>query len=168
MEVIELLSEHLCQTLTLHEIVTLCTACKKRPTARMLAFALRNTIPCLVGVPMNHTEPEFYQSIARKYFTTMKTGWEGRQEEIRRAVLQFDGTQMMDKLCLYTSTQQERLFLRDVVVQWKEGRQNAALADEFISALDHGFILMNVFSWNLLLIWRSNPSTKITARKIRD
>ena len=68
LDVISLLGKELLENLTLRQLIHLCIACKKRPSAQMLAFALQNSIPSLVGLPMDNPDPGFYLDIAKRYF----------------------------------------------------------------------------------------------------
>jgi hypothetical protein len=67
-ELLAILNSELRSTLTLRSLVNLCVACKQQPTAQMLAFALQNSIPSLTGLPMDDPRPEFYISVAKKFF----------------------------------------------------------------------------------------------------
>ena len=68
LDVVSLLGKELLENLTLRQLLYLCIACKKRPSAQMLAFALQNSVPSLVGLPMDNPDPEFYLNIAKVYF----------------------------------------------------------------------------------------------------
>ena len=68
LDVILLLNTELRKSLTLRSLVLLCEACSMRPTAPMLAFALQNSIPGLVGLPMDNPDPGYYIDIAKKFF----------------------------------------------------------------------------------------------------
>jgi len=63
-----MLNTELRSTLTLRSLVNLCVACKLKPTAPMLAFALQNSIPSLTGLPMNDPNPMFYINVATKFY----------------------------------------------------------------------------------------------------
>ena len=67
-DVVFILNKDFRESLTLRSLILLCEACGIRPTAPMLAFALQNSIPGLVGLPMDNPDPEFYIDIAKKFF----------------------------------------------------------------------------------------------------
>jgi hypothetical protein len=67
-DVLFILNKDFRESLTLRSLVLLCEACSMRPTAPMLAFALQNSIPGLVGLPMDNPNPEFYIDIAKRFF----------------------------------------------------------------------------------------------------
>ena len=67
-DVVFILNKDFRESLTLRSLILLCEACCMRPTAPMLAFALQNSIPGLVGLPMDNPDPEFYIDIAKRFF----------------------------------------------------------------------------------------------------
>jgi len=67
-DVLLILNKDFRESLTLRSLVLLCEACCMRPTAPMLAFALQNSIPGLVGLPMDNPDAGFYIDIAKKFF----------------------------------------------------------------------------------------------------
>ena len=67
-ELVTMVSKELFQTLTLRSLLHLCTVCKMRPTAPMLAIALQNSLPSLTGLPMDNPDAGFYIDIAKRFF----------------------------------------------------------------------------------------------------
>jgi hypothetical protein len=67
-DVVFIFNKEFRESLTLRGLIILCEACCMRPTAPMLAFALQNSIPGLVGLPMDNPNPRFYIDIAKKFF----------------------------------------------------------------------------------------------------
>ena len=67
-DVVFILNKDFRESLTLRSLILLCEACCMRPTAPMLAFALQNSIPGLVGLPMDNPDPGYYIDIAKKFF----------------------------------------------------------------------------------------------------
>jgi hypothetical protein len=67
-ELLAIINTELRSTLTLRSLLNLCAACKRKPTAPMLAFALQNSIPCLTGLPMDNPDPGFYIEVAKHFY----------------------------------------------------------------------------------------------------
>jgi hypothetical protein len=67
-DLIAMMNKGFRESLTLRSLINLCIACKQRPSAPMLAFALQNSIPSLVGLPMDNPDPGFYVDIAKRFF----------------------------------------------------------------------------------------------------
>ena len=80
----------LCETLTIRSLLNLCTALKQRPSPAMLAFALQNSVPSLTGLPIDNPDPEFYLTIAKKFFDKTELTVEDRTHIYRR-VHRLDG-----------------------------------------------------------------------------
>jgi hypothetical protein len=72
-DLVTMVSKELFETLTLRSLLHLCTVCKMRPTAPMLAIALQNSIPSLTGLPMDNPDAGFYIDIAKRFFGPMST-----------------------------------------------------------------------------------------------
>ena len=67
-DIIIQVSQILCKELTLNEHMHLRIACNAKPSAQRLAFALQNSLPCLVGLNMDSHDMNYYLQIARTYF----------------------------------------------------------------------------------------------------
>jgi hypothetical protein len=143
-----IMNKELRETLTLRSLILLCEACCIRPTALMLAFALQNSIPGLVGLPMDNANPEFYLGIARRYFDpTELTGDERKQYELRVhnyhgygcffppsytdldrmlqvgryefSMFDYFISSQMDSLRDCLHTKKRRTFVRDLLMRWR-------------------------------------------------
>jgi hypothetical protein len=90
-DVLLILNKDFRESLTLRSLVLLCEACCMRPTAPMLAFALQNSIPGLVGLPMDNPDAGFYIDIAKKFFDPTDLTFE-RKVRIYRTVHNYDRT----------------------------------------------------------------------------
>ena len=88
-DVLFILNKDFRESLTLCSLVLLCKACCMRPTAPMLAFALQNSIPGLVGLPMDNPDPGFYIDIAKKFFDPTEISYE-RKMNVYRHVHYYD------------------------------------------------------------------------------
>ena len=88
-DVVFILNKDFRESLTLRSLILLCEACGIRPTAPMLAFALQNSIPGLVGLPMDNPDPAFYIDIAKKFFDPTEITFE-RKVKIYRYVHNFE------------------------------------------------------------------------------
>jgi len=83
-ELLAIINTELRSTLTLRSLLNLCAACKRTPTAPMLAFALQNSIPCLTGLPMDDPDPGFYIEVAKKFYDKKYANFEDRVWLYRR------------------------------------------------------------------------------------
>ena len=89
-DVLFILNKDFRESLTLRSLVLLCEACCMRPTAPMLAFALQNSIPGLVGLPMDNPDIGYYIDIAQKFFDPTEVTFE-EKVAIYRKVHYFEG-----------------------------------------------------------------------------
>jgi len=90
-ELLPIINTELRQTLTLRSLVHLCTACKQKPTAPMLAFALQNSIPSLTRLPMDNPNPGFYINVATTFFCDKKFATIKRRRWLYRVIHHFEG-----------------------------------------------------------------------------
>ena len=165
-----MVNKELQETLTIRSLLHLCTACKNRPSAQMLAFAVQNSIPSLVGLPMDNQNPAFYINIAQRYFCPLNINVQMRTEIYSALNLMdlFSSTDLEKKVCdawptgwIYytyavinrtlqvTGTHTGRKFVKDLILEWKAFYQQtlpndprySVFIDGIISILDHGFVL---------------------------
>ena len=83
-DVLFILNKDFRESLTLRSLVLLCEACCMRPTAPMLAFALQNSIPGLVGLPMDNPDIGYYIDIAQKFFDPTEVTFE---EKVAKCII---------------------------------------------------------------------------------
>ena len=89
-DILLILNKDFRESLTLRSLVLLCEACCMRPTAPMLAFALQNSIPGLVGLPMDNPDPAYYIDIVQKFFDPTEVTFE-QKVKIYRKVHNYEG-----------------------------------------------------------------------------
>jgi len=90
LDMFSILNKDFRESLTLRSLLLLCEACCMRPTAPMLAFALQNSIPGLVGLPMDNPDPAYYIDIAQKFFDPTEVTFE-QKVKIYRKVHFYEG-----------------------------------------------------------------------------
>ena len=170
LDILHMVNKELQETLTIRSLLHLCTACKKRPSAQMLAFAVQNSIPSLVGLPMDNPDPGFYIDIARGYFRPLAIDIEVRSD-VYRACIYIENRSSEPNLDMryhnfknkwdcfrneifyasrnITGTQSGRKFLTELMLDYKTLFQRrkpgdarfTAFFDDIVSILNHGFVL---------------------------
>ena len=144
-----ILNKELRETLTLRSLILLCEVCRIRPTAPMLAFALQNSIPGLVGLPMDNPHPEFYLGIAKRYFDPTELT-DGERKEFEQRVHNYHG-----HACFFPATYTE------LDKMCRVGRYSFSMFEYFISHQTDllGGRLYNkkrrTFVRDLLMHWRA-------------
>ena len=168
-EVKQMVCRVLFQELTLKSLLNLCTACKQRPTAAMLAIALQNSIPSLTGLPMDNPDPAFYIDIARSFFSPEPISIQRRTDIfISLQPGQFNGVlngNLEDpngfearfdryiRCVLYMHqdiihTKKGRDFIKGIILQWIQEETPVFLYpgmrkvyDHLLNIMDHGLVL---------------------------
>ena len=167
-EVVKLVCKELFETLTIHSLLNLCTACKQKPTPAMLAVALQNSIPSLTGLPMDNPDSGFYVDIARRFFapvvidinrrTSMYNAlYPGRffGSLVSRADLEDPQGDFSSGICYYiylilfscnlVHTKKGRDFIKGIVMEWlctpHISPDMEKVYRHLLNVLDHGLVL---------------------------
>ena len=172
-EIIQKVIKELRATLTIRSLHHLCTACGLRrgqPSAALLAFAVQNSIPSLVGLPMDNPNAGFYIDIAKRYFRRPDLNIEVRSSVYDTMALmgKFSTTELdrpfqygwptgwayfthtiIRETAKITNTHVGREFVTGLALEWRarfsvkkpDDRRYVDFWDELISILEHGFIL---------------------------
>lgn len=162
-----LLNTELQDTITIRSLLHLCTACNvRKPPAYILALAVQNSIPCLVGLPMDNPDPEFYINIARNYFRPLDLTIKLRSDAHRAVTVMQDfmKTDLSKLWCFPWShyvmrtlgaitpvleTQTGRKYVKELLLEWmvfyqqtrpRDPRYSMHI-DNVIRRLDYAFIL---------------------------
>ena len=166
-DVLTMVSKELFETLTLRSLLHLCTACKMRPTAPMLAIALQNSIPSLTGLPMDNPDTGFYIDIAKRFFAPVsisiyhKTRAYGVLEPGRQmALVNRDNIEaphdsfssgisyyvhlIVPRYDEIIHTKKGRDFVKSIALEWLQTPLHPAMIkvyNHLINVLDHGLVL---------------------------
>ena len=163
-----LMNKDLQDSITIRSLLHLCTACniRRKPAAQILALAVQNSIPCLVGLPMDNPDPEFYIDIARRYFRPSELTVKLRSDAHRAVTVMHDFINMdlsklqyfpwthyvmrtLGAITLVLETQTGRKYVRKLLLEWKvyyhqmrpSDPRYSVHIDNVIHRLDHAFIL---------------------------
>jgi hypothetical protein len=172
-ELVTMVSKELFQTLTLRSLLHLCTVCKMRPTAPMLAIALQNSIPSLTGLLMDNPDTGFYIDIAKRFFApvsisicqktrmykTLEPGIFLRNPDFGNDIEDPAGPfkYFSSGIAYYTflvipgyddtmHTKKGREFIKSIVLEWLQTPLLPAMVkiyNHLINVMDHGLVLRN-------------------------
>jgi hypothetical protein len=167
-ELVTMVSKELFQTLTLRSLLHLCTVCRMRPTAPMLAIALQNSIPSLTGLPMDNSDAGFYIDIAKRFFGPMSTSIyettrvhaslepnlylrglidrdnvEAPHESYPSGVVYY--THLVMQGCnAFIKQKKGRDFIKNLILQWLQTKLHPSMVivyHHLINVLDHALVL---------------------------
>ena len=96
-DLLAIMNTELRSILTLRSLVNLCVACKLKPTAQMLAFALQNSIPSLTGLPMDNPDPGFYINVAKGFYDKQFASIEHKVKLYRRVHNYYSGNEFFPR-----------------------------------------------------------------------
>lgn len=159
-DIIILVSQILCKELTLKDLMHLRIACNAKPSAQMLAFALQNSLPCLVGLNMDSHDMNYYLQIARTYFDPFEPSMydetmiyhhiarNGENQDVI-CLVPVNGRsndyyikQLLTRLDFAMSGKKKRALVEKVLLRWKAERKGMRVfIDQTISVLHKAFIL---------------------------
>ena len=167
LELAGLVSRELFGCMTIRTLMSICTACNKKPSAPMLAVALQNSIPSLTGLPMDNPDPYFYIDIAKRFFSPVNLqisirnniyyvlapcrfmGALNDRNNIEAPVHGFSsGIEYYVHLILYSRalvhTKKGRVFVKGLALEWLQTPLDDSMVkvyNHLIHVLDHGFVL---------------------------
>ena len=167
LDIARLMSRELFGCMTLRTLMSICTACNKKPSAPMLAVALQNSLPSLTGLPMDNPDHYFYIDIAKRFFgpanlqirirTTMYNTLTpdrfmvayARDRNIETPQGGFSSwIEYYVHLILYSRelvhTKKGRDFAKSIVLEWLQtplDEDMVKVYNHLINVLDHGLVL---------------------------
>jgi hypothetical protein len=152
--------------MTLSTLMSICTACNKKPSAPMLAVALQNSLPSLTGLPMDNPDPCFYIDIAKRFFGPVNLQISIRTHvynmltpnRLMGAVI-YNGNIEAPHECFSSGieyyvhhivprnlihTKKGRDFIKGIVLEWLQtplDEDMVKVYNHLINVLDHGLVL---------------------------
>jgi hypothetical protein len=161
-DIIILLTNFLGKYLTLKDLMHLRIACNAKPSAEMLAFALQNSLPYLVGLNMNARSVNYYLQIASSYFDPSEPSMydetmiyhhiarNGENQDVICVVPVYGSSfdfyikQLLRRLDFAMSGKKKRALVEKVLLRWRADRMGVssrAFIDRTVEVLHKAFIL---------------------------